>query len=403
MKKDNKTEKEVNSKRRYGAIKIIIAIILTAIVTYFVTVNITLKSYLNSSGMLYLATKINLINQKLSSESIYDLNENKMFESALKGYVDGIDDKYTQYLTKDEMNELLEDTSGSYVGIGVYMADNTADNSILIIGVIEGSIAEKEGIKAGDIIKKVDGVEYTGEQIDAVSSKIKGEEGTTVSITILRDNEEKEFNITRSNVKLKTVSSKMLENNKAYIKITAFNDGTANEFKETYENLKQNNPTGLVIDLRNNGGGLVTESLDIAETMVEKGKTLLITANKNNKEDIRKSKENPTITIPVVVLINQNTASASEILSGILRDDCNYKIIGTKSYGKGVIQTVYSFSDGSGLKVTTEEYFTPNHNKINKVGITPDIEVSLDSEWENMSNIPYENDLQLQEAVKQLN
>lgn len=403
MKKDNKTEKEVNSKRRYGAIKIIIAIILTAIVTYFVTVNITLKSYLNSSGMLYLATKINLINQKLSSESIYDLNENKMFESALKGYVDGIDDKYTQYLTKDEMNELLEDTSGSYVGIGVYMADNTADNSILIIGVIEGSIAEKEGIKAGDIIKKVDGVEYTGEQIDAVSSKIKGEEGTTVSITILRDNEEKEFNITRSNVKLKTVSSKMLENNKAYIKITAFNDGTANEFKETYENLKQNNPTGLVIDLRNNGGGLVTESLDIAETMVEKGKTLLITANKNNKEDIRKSKENPTITIPVVVLINQNTASASEILSGILRDDCNYNIIGTKSYGKGVIQTVYSFSDGSGLKVTTEEYFTPNHNKINKVGITPDIEVSLDSEWENMSNIPYENDLQLQEAVKQLN
>ena len=403
MKKDNKTEKEVNSKRRYGAIKIIIAIILTTIVTYFVTVNITLKSYLNSSGMLYLATKINLINQKLSSESIYDLNENKMFESALKGYVDGIDDKYTQYLTKDEMNELLEDTSGSYVGIGVYMADNTADNSILIIGVIEGSIAEKEGIKAGDIIKKVDGVEYTGEQIDAVSSKIKGEEGTTVSITILRDNEEKEFNITRSNVKLKTVSSKMLENNKAYIKITAFNDGTANEFKETYENLKQNNPTGLVIDLRNNGGGLVTESLDIAETMVEKGKTLLITANKNNKEDIRKSKENPTITIPVVVLINQNTASASEILSGILRDDCNYKIIGTKSYGKGVIQTVYSFSDGSGLKVTTEEYFTPNHNKINKVGITPDIEVSLDSEWENMSNIPYENDLQLQEAVKQLN
>ena len=136
--------------------------------------------------------------------------------------------------------------------------------------------------------------------------------------------------------------------------------------------------------------------------MVEKGKTLLITSNKNNKEDIRKSKENPTINIPVVVLINQNTASASEILAGILKDNCNYKIIGTKSYGKGVIQTVYSFSDGSGLKVTTEEYFTPNHNIINKVGITPDIEVKLDSEWENISNIPYENDLQLQEAVKQL-
>ena len=325
-----------------------------------------------------------------------------MIEKALKGYVGGIEDKYTQYLTKEEMNELMEDTSGSYVGIGVYMADNTSDNTILIIGVIEGSVAEKTGLQAGDIIKKVDGIEYKGEQLDTVSNKIKGDEGTSVTITILRNNEEKEFNIIRSNVKLKTVSSKMIENNKAYIKISSFNDGTANEFKEAYENLKENNPTGLIIDLRNNGGGLVTESLDIAKTMVEKGKTLLITSNKNNKEDIKKSKENPTINIPVVVLINQNTASASEILAGILKDNCNYKIIGTKSYGKGVIQTVYSFSDGSGLKVTTEEYFTPNHNIINKVGITPDIEVKLDSEWENISNIPYENDLQLQEAVKQL-
>ena len=300
------------------------------------------------------------------------------------------------------MDELLEDTTGSYVGIGVYMADNTADNTILIIGVIEGSVAEQAGIKSGDIIKKVDDVEYTGEQLDAVSSKVKGEEGTNVKITILRDNEEKEFNITRSSIKLKTVSSKMLENNKGYIKISSFNDGTAKEFKEAYEKLKSDNPTGLIIDLRNNGGGLVSESLDIAETMVEKGKTLLITSNKDKKEEIRKSTQNPIIDIPVVVLINQNTASASEILAGILKDDCNYKIIGTKSYGKGVIQTVYNFSDGSGLKVTTEEYFTPNHDKINKVGIAPDTEVKLDSEWENISNIPYENDTQLQEAVEEL-
>lgn len=400
IKNENLVKKTENKK--YNILKIIITIIVTAIITYFLTITITLKSYLNSSNMTYLSTKINLIKQKLKSESIYDLDEDKMIEKALKGYVGGIEDKYTQYLTKEEMNELMEDTSGSYVGIGVYMADNTSDNTILIIGIIEGSVAEKAGLQTGDIIKKVDGIEYKGEQLDTVSNKIKGDEGTSVTITILRNNEEKEFNIVRSNVKLKTVSSKMIENNKAYIKISSFNDGTANEFKEAYENLKGNNPTGLIIDLRNNGGGLVTESLDIAETMVEKGKTLLITSNKNNKEDIRKSKENPTINIPVVVLINQNTASASEILAGILKDNCNYKIIGTKSYGKGVIQTVYSFSDGSGLKVTTEEYFTPNHNIINKVGITPDIEVKLDSEWENISNIPYENDLQLQEAVKQL-
>lgn len=400
---DNKKENtKENKKSCKGVVKIIIAVVLTAVITYFATINITLKSYLNSSNTAYLATKLSLIKNKLNKESIYDLNEDKMIESALKGYVAGIDDKYTQYLTKEEMDELLEDTTGSYVGIGVYMADNTADNTILIIGVIEGSVAEQAGIKSGDIIKKVDDVEYTGEQLDAVSSKVKGEEGTNVKITILRDNEEKEFNITRSSIKLKTVSSKMLENNKGYIKISSFNDGTAKEFKEAYEKLKSDNPTGLIIDLRNNGGGLVSESLDIAETMVEKGKTLLITSNKDKKEEIRKSTQNPIIGIPVVVLINQNTASASEILAGILKDDCNFKIIGTKSYGKGVIQTVYNFSDGSGLKVTTEEYFTPNHDKINKVGITPDTEVKLDSEWENISNIPYENDTQLQEAVKEL-
>ena len=400
---DNKKENtKENKKSCKGVVKIIIAVVLTAVITYFATINITLKSYLNSSNTAYLATKLSLIKNKLNKESIYDLNEDKMIESALKGYVAGIDDKYTQYLTKEEMDELLEDTTGSYVGIGVYMADNTADNTILIIGVIEGSVAEQAGIKSGDIIKKVDDVEYTGEQLDAVSSKVKGEEGTNVKLTILRDNEEKEFNITRSSIKLKTVSSKMLENNKGYIKISSFNDGTAKEFKEAYEKLKSDNPTGLIIDLRNNGGGLVSESLDIAETMVEKGKTLLITSNKDKKEEIRKSTQNPIIDIPVVVLINQNTASASEILAGILKDDCNHKIIGTKSYGKGVIQTVYNFSDGSGLKVTTEEYFTPNHDKINKVGITPDTEVKLDSEWENISNIPYENDTQLQEAVKEL-
>ena len=402
MKENLENTKESKIKNKSGIIKIIIAMIVTAIITYFLTVNITFKSYLNTSNMTYLSAKINLIKQKLNSESIYDLDESKMLESALKGYVSGLDDKYTQYLSKEDMDELLEDTSGSYVGIGVYMADNTADNSILVIGVIEGSVAEQAGIQAGDIIKKVDGTEYTGEQLDVVSSKVKGEEGTNVKLTILRNNEEKEFNITRSNIKLKTVSSKMLDNKKAYIKISSFSDGTANEFKEAFEKLKSENPTGLVIDLRNNGGGLVSESLDIAETMVEKGKTLLITSNKDKKEDIRKSKQNPTIDIPVVVLINQNTASASEILAGILKDDCGYKIIGTKSYGKGVIQTVYSFSDGSGLKVTTEEYFTPNYNTINKVGIAPDIEINLDSEWENMSNIPYENDTQLQEAVKAL-
>ncbi len=398
-------DKPVNlkMKKRHEIVRIIIAIIITAIITYFCTISITLKSYLKTSGMTYLSTKLGLINQKLKDIYIYDLNEDKMLESAVKGYVDGIDDKYTKYLTKEEMKELMEDTTGNYVGIGVYLANNTENNTILIIGVIEGSVAEEVGLQPGDIIDKVEGVKYSGEQLDTVSEIFKGkEEGSEVNITIIRNSEEKDLTIKRSNIRIKTVSSEMKSNNIGYIKISSFNEGTADEFKEAYRNLKNQNLVGLVIDLRNNGGGLVSESLAVAETMVEKGKTLLITANKSNKEDKQTSKENPMVDVPVVILINQNTASASEILAGTLRDDCDYKIIGTTSYGKGVIQTIYSFADGSGLKITSEEYFTPNHNTINKIGIAPDIEVKLDSEWENISNIPYENDLQLQKAISEL-
>lgn len=399
-KNDNSSLLEVKKSNKHGIIKIIITIIVTAVITYFLTTTIIINSYLKGADLTYFSTKKALIKKQLEDVYIYDINEEEMMESALKGYVEGINDKYTQYLTKEEMTSLMEDTSGNYVGIGIYMADNTVDDTILIIGVIEDSEAQKSGIQAGDIIKKVDGIEYKGSQLDEVSSVIKGEEGTNVTITILRGSEEKDINVVRSNIKLKTVSSKMVDNNIGYIKITSFAEDTANEFKEAYESLKPNNPKGLVLDLRNNGGGLVSSSLDIAETMVEKDKTLLITADKKNKESIKKSKEDPIIKIPVVILINNNTASASEILSGILRDDCNFKIVGKNSYGKGVIQNVYNFNDGSGLKVTSEEYFTPNHNPINKVGIKPDIEVDLDEEWENISNIPYENDLQLQEAVK---
>lgn len=403
MKKIKEELIDLKIRKRHEIVRIIIAIIITAIITYFCTISITLKSYLKTSGMTYLSTKLGLINQKLEERYIYDLNEDKMIENAIKGYVDGIDDKYTTYLTKEDMAELLEDTTGNYVGIGVYLANNTADNTILIIGVIEGSVAEEVGLQPGDIIDKVEGIKYSGEQLDTVSEIFKGkEEGTEVNITIIRDSEEKELTIRRSSVRIKSVSSEMKSNNIGYIKISSFNEGTVNEFKEAYESLKNQNLTGLVIDLRNNGGGLVSESLAIAETMVEKGKTLLITANKANKEETETSKENPIVDVPVVILVNQNTASASEILAGTLRDNCNYKIIGTTSYGKGVIQTIYSFADGSGLKITSEEYFTPNHSTINKVGIIPDIEVKLDSEWENISDIPYENDLQLQKAISEL-
>ena len=390
------------NKQEFGFFSIAIIIVLTAVITYFSTVTFTLKSYLNSSDATYLSTKLGIIKDKLQQTYINDMDDNKMVENAIKGYVSGLGDKYTQYLTKEDMQSLLESTTGSYVGIGVYMANNTVNDAVVIVGVIDGSSAQAVGLKSGDIIKKVNDVDYSGEQLDAVSDVVKGEEGTDVKLTIERDSKEMDFNIRRSSIKVKSVGHTMVDDDIAYIQIASFNEGTADEFTEAYKDLEKNNPKGLVIDLRDNGGGLVEESLEIAETMVEKGKTLLITADKNKNEKVNKSTKNPIVSIPVVVLINENTASASEILAGIMRDDCNYKIIGKNSYGKGVIQSIYSFTDGSGLKVTMEEYFTPNHNAINNIGIAPDIEVDLDEEWKNISGVPYEYDLQLQKAVEQL-
>lgn len=392
-----------NSGRIYGILKIIITVIITAVITYFLTINFVLRAYLNTPGITYLSTKMGLIKQKLDDTYIYDLNEDEMIEYAIKGYVAGINDKYTEYLTKDEMSELLESTTGTYIGIGVYLADNTSTNSIVIVGVIEESIAEDAGLQAGDIIKAVDGVTCEGKDLEKVAGIFKGkEEGTEVKITIDRNGERLDFVVKRGNIKVKSVSHKVLNDNVGYIKIATFNEGTTNEFKNAYNDLKNKNISGLVIDLRNNGGGLVSESLSIAKTMTNKGDTLLITRNKQDKEKTEKNNENPIVDVPVVILINENTASASEILAGSLKDNRGYKIIGKNSYGKGVIQTIYSFVDGSGIKITTDEYFTPNHNQINKVGIVPDIEVANDSEWKNISNIPYENDIQLQKAVEEL-
>ena len=211
-----------------------------------------------------------------------------------------------------------------------------------------------------------------------------------------------EFNITRENIKISHVNSDVLENNIGYIKISSFEGGCASEFKTAYEELANKNISSLIIDLRYNGGGIVNEALQIADLMVPKNEILLITKDKNEEEEITKAKKDVSINVPIVVLVNEYSASASEILAGILKEDISAKLIGVKTYGKGVIQTVYPLSDGSGLKITTNEYYTPKRNKINKIGIEPTIETELPEEWQNMANVPNEEDTQLKKAIEEL-
>ena len=335
----------------------------------------------------------------LEQKYIGEIDEEKLIEGAIKGYVEGLEDPYTEYLTKEEMQDFTEETSGEYVGIGVYITNYKTNNSILVVGVMKGSPALDAGMQAGDIIEKIDGTLYTGEQLNDATRVLKGQEGTNVKVTIVRDGKEEELNIVRKKITVDHVASQMLEDNIGYIQVDSFDSGVADRAEEQLNELKEKGAKGIILDLRSNGGGIVDEATGIADLFLNKGETVLITKGKSENEDETKAKKDPIIKdIPLVVLVNQGSASASEILAGALKDKYGATIVGMNTYGKGVIQTLYSLSNGGGLKITTEEYYTPNHNKINKVGIKPDVEIELTKDSDGNYETEMNKDAQLLKA-----
>ena len=392
-----------NSKKIYKSIMLIIVV---AIVTFILTTVFiynklgTTSTYANNKILdSEFVRKIYTLKNIIDDEYISDVNEDNLIDGAIKGYVEGLGDEYTEYFTKKEMEEFKTETEGNYVGIGIYMFQNTKDNTIVILTPIENSPAEKAGILPGDIIKKVDGIEYTGEDFEKIATYIKGKEGTTVKLEIERDGKELNFEVERKNIDLYPIKSEVLENNIGYISISSFDEDCAKEFKDAYTELNKSNIKSLIIDLRNNGGGIVDEALEIADYVLEKDDVILITKDKSGKEEIEKSAKKPIINVPIVILTNENTASASEILTAALKEHGKATVVGEKTYGKGVIQELITLTDGSGIKITTEEYYTPNRNKINKVGITPDKEVLLPKTVTSSFNVERKNDTQLQEAI----
>lgn len=401
---------EENKKQKIY--KIIMLIFVTALVTALITsvivynyaISGSLVKYINSSSETSdIEKSINKIKKIIDEHYLGDVDESKLKDGALKGYVEAVGDEYTEYYTKEEMDSFEEDTLGNFTGIGIYMVKDSENNVIKVLTPIDGTPAYNAGIQPGDIISKVDGVEYTGEQMTEAANKIKGEVGTTVKLGIIRGTENLEIEIKRENIKINHVESKTLNNNVGYLKLSTFDEGCADEFKQKYDEINANqNIKALILDLRNNGGGLVEEALNIADYFTDKDSKLLITVDKKEKEEIRKAKQSKYIKVPVVVLINENTASASEILAGALRDNGIAKIVGTKSYGKGVIQEVLTLQDGTGIKITTNEYFTPNKTKINKVGIEPDETVNLPETVKNVLTVEEKDDTQLQKAQELL-
>ena len=387
--------------------KAIMLVILTATITFIVT-SIVMYNTTESTKIKYVSTDevgatFKMFRNFIEKNYLGTMDEDAMLESAIKGYVAGLDDDYSEYITKEEMEEYMQDARGNYVGVGIYITNNTKTNQIVVLMPIKGSPAEAAGIKSGDVITKVDGTEYKGEQLSEASKALKSEAGTIAKIEVLRNDTEKlEFEVERKSIKVSHIEAKVLENDIGYMKVSTFDEGCYEEFKQNWEKLSSQNIKSLIIDLRNNGGGIVDEALNMADMMVEKDKILLITASKNAEEKINKAEQEKTINVPIVILVNEGTARSSEILSAAVRENNeNVKIIGTKTYGKGVIQTIFNLSDGSGIKLTTSEYYTPNHNTINKVGIAPDIEVEL-PEDENIYTVSEKNDTQLQKAIEVL-
>lgn len=401
----------MDKKKKYGIYKTIMIIAIAVFITFMIT-SISLYTYFTKNPIIItsnsknknkeIVDKLEEYKEIIDKYYLGDVDDAKLEEGAIKGYIEGLGDPYTEYISKEDMEDYLDDTMGNFVGIGIYMIKNTQYDKIQVLSTIKGSPAEKAGIQAGDLIVSVDGVEYKADDMTTASNTIKGEEGTKVNIELLRGTQNVKYEITREKVKVNQVEGKVLSNNIGYIQFTSFDETTAEDFKTKYDELAKQGIQSLIIDLRNNGGGIVDQALDIADYITTKDSVLLYEVDKNNKETVRKAKKDPIINMPIIILTNENTASASEILAGALKDLGKAKTVGTKTYGKGVIQQILKLKDGSGMKVTIEEYQTPNRKKINKVGIEPDEKVELPDSVQSIFNIKESEDTQLQKAIEML-
>ncbi len=417
----NKNKKEVTDKERQQEVKtflisIIIAIVSVTITYLFVRIRYDNKLGYTDTGQKILQSEMSenatseegydnlLINlkqlrQRIDSHFVGEIDEKSLVEQAIKGYINGLNDDYSEYFTAEEWANFKENLEGEFFGIGMYMTLNSDKNTV-VVSVIENTPAEKAGIQADDIIYKVDGEEVLGVDIDLVSKKIKGPEGTQVKLTLIRDGKEVEKEITRKKITVINVSSKMLENNIGYIKIDSFDGHVSSDFVKQFTDLEKKGMKKFILDLRNNTGGDVRETVKILDVFLPEETVLYYAKDSKDEEYIEIATDEAEVNIPIIILGNNYSASASEIVIAALVDNNKAKFIGEKTYGKGVIQTVFETSTGSALKLTTLEYFRPNKEKLHEIGIEPNIEVKIDVNKKDSKGEII--DTQLNRAIKEL-
>ncbi len=329
-----------------------------------------------------ISSNLGVLRTIIDSGYIGEIDEKQLMEGALKGYVSGLGDDYTEYMTAEEWEEFEASALGDFVGIGIYIGQDKSGNSV-VLSPIKGSPAEEAGLEKGDIIYEVDGEDMLGKDPDVVSTKIKGEEGTEVEVSVSRDDEILKFTIKRAQIQVYHVEAEEIEKGIGYVEILSFDENCDDELHEKIEEFRKKGITKIIIDLRYNGGGLVESATNMLDELTPNGAIQMYTVDKSGNEQVyRSTGSGYKGDLELVVLVNEYTASASEILSAALKENGKAKIVGTTTFGKGVIQTVYPLSNGARLKITTEEYYTPDHNKLNHEGVKPDIEVEYEEQEE---------------------
>ena len=347
--------------------------------------------------------KTDLINKYIDQLYYFEVDKDKQEEAYFDGIMAGLDDPYSVYYSQEDYSSLQEETSGEYVGIGAVVTQD-ADMVISVVRPIKGSPAEEAGIMAEDIIVEIDGEDVQGQDLNVVVKKIRGEEGSVAKVKVYRKSVSDyiEFDVKRRVVENYSVSNEMLEDNIGYIQIEQFYENTGKEFKDAMEQCQKDGAKGIIIDLRDNPGGLLNVVVDMCDYIME-GVTIVSTKDKNGTVLSEfKAEDGKETDIPMVVLINGNSASASEIFSGAMKDTGKAKLVGTTTFGKGIVQSVIPLEDGSAIKLTVAKYFTPNGNDIHEIGVAPDYVVELKDGKTTAVNLDRKEDTQLDKGVEVL-
>lgn len=395
---DQRTEKKMLFKGAlYGALAMfmVVLLVMAALVKGG---RISLHTSAIDAETSRLAEEIERI---IEEEFLYedDVKQEDLRNMSLKGYVAGLGDPYSVYYDKEQTEELLESTEGRYAGIGAVMTQNQETMEISVEEVYKDSPAEKAGMLAGDILLAVDGENVSKKDLSDVVDLVKGEEGTRVSVTVKRKEETIELELTREIVETQTVRAEMKGKETGYLKITEFDSVTYEQFLEGIEVLENEGMKGLIVDLRDNPGGNLDTVCKILDQFLPEGTIVYTEDKEGNRVETKESDEEHQFTKPLAVLVNGNSASASEVFTGAIQDYGIGTIVGTQTYGKGIVQTLYSLSDGSCLKITTAQYFTPDGRNIHGTGITPD--VILEKTEDNQTDNQLERAIQIvQEKIE---